>query len=173
MLVLAGCVTAEPPNTPVTMPGAAGQQGQTQLSAAAQGAAAAFANPSQLQGQPGRAAIAVAQLEYITAEFGRGMQASSSGDVLPSLEAARQEVRNYLRIGQTVPSQTVINAMTAAASGGPSQFPAGLAEGGGTALWQRLGSMPRMPQANAATQQAVQYLEFGAMPGGQSGGYRR
>lgn len=156
-----------PPEPPVTLPAVAARGAPNPVTAALRGAAEAFAHPARLQGRPSLAAIAVAQLEYVVVELPSGRVAGDIGMAQPLLLAARQEVRRHLGIAESVPPQAVIDAMVAAATapGGdaaaPAQLPPQLAEGGGAALWQRLSALPRLPQANAATQRALRYWEFG------------
>lgn len=156
-----------PPEPPVTLPGVAAQGAPNPVTAALRGAAEAFAHPARLQGRPSLAALAVAQLEYVAVELPSGRVAGDIGMVQPLLLSARHEVRRALGIADSVPPQAVIDAMVAAATapGGeaaaPARIPPGLAEGGGAALWQRLSALPRLPQANAATQRALRYWEFG------------
>ncbi len=147
--------------------------------AALRGAAAAFAAPVRLQGRPSLAALAVAQLEYLAVELPSGRVSGDIGMIAPMLQAARSEVRAWLDIDEAVPPQQVIDAMAAAASapgGEPAaagQIPPALSAAGPEALWRRLGAMPRLPQANAATRAALRYWEFGPMEDFDIGFLRR
>ncbi|MCQ4158935.1 hypothetical protein NON00_03225 [Roseomonas sp. GC11] len=165
--LLAGCGLATPPEPPVSLPPVAARAALNPVTAALRGAATAFAETGRLQGRPALAALAVAQLEYLAVEMPSGRVAGDIGMVQPLLLAARQEVRGVLGIPATVPPQRVIDALAAAATvpGGdaaaPATLPPDVAPGGGALLWQRLGALPRLPQANAATQRALHYWEFG------------
>ncbi|WP_159995724.1 hypothetical protein [Roseomonas sp. 18066] len=176
LLLLAGCVAPPPP---VSLPPAAVTAAPNPTTAALRAAAAAFAAPGKLQGRPSLAALAVAQLEYLAVEMPSGRVSGDIGMVAPMLLAARSEVRSWLGIDEAVPPQQVIDAMTAAATapGGepvaPGQFPAGLSSAGPDGLWQRLGAMPRLPQANAATRMALRYWEFGPLEDFDIGFLRR
>lgn len=163
--LLAGCALA-PPEPPVALPPLAARGAPAPTTAALRGAAEAFAAPQRLWGRPALAAIAVAQLEYIAVELPSGRW-GDIGMAAPSLLAARQEVRGALGIASTAPPQAVIDALVAAASapGGdpaaPGLLPEGLFPLGGAEVWRRLGQLPRLPQANAATQRALRHWEFG------------
>ncbi|MXP65758.1 hypothetical protein E0493_20620 [Roseomonas sp. M0104] len=160
-LATAGCAAPLPP---LRLPPAATGQFRDPLEAALRGAAAAFASPSSLRGQPARAALAVAQLEFLAVEIPAGRSSREFGSlVAPGLQAARYEVRGTLGIPSDAPPQAVIDALTAAAAAADpeSRLPATLFPAGGAGTWRQLGSLPRLPQANAATQRALRQWEFG------------
>ncbi|MDJ0389472.1 hypothetical protein QMO56_15245 [Roseomonas sp. E05] len=163
-LALAGCATPVPP---LRLPAAAVGQAQDPLEAALRGAAAAFASPGSLRGQPARAALAVAQLEFLAVEIPAGRSSREFGSLAaPGLQAARYEVRGTLGIPSDAPPQAVINALTAAAAApgaeaAAAQLPPALFPAGGAETWRRLATLPRLPQANAATQRALRQWEFG------------
>ena len=163
-LVLAGCATPVPP---LRLPAAVVGQTRDPLEGSLRGAAAAFAAPGSLQGQPALAARAVAQLEFLAVEIPAGRSSREFGSLIaPGLQAARYEVRSTLGIPSDAPPQAVIDALAAAASAptaqaAAAQLPATLFPAGGAETWRRLGDLPRLPQANAATQRAVFEWDFG------------
>jgi predicted small lipoprotein YifL len=165
-LLLASCGPMAPP---LNLPPAANRLSQDPTSAALHGAAEAFSDPSRLQGRPGQAAIAVAQLEYLAVEIPSGRDLRQWGIVAPALQGARGEVRRYLGIPDAAPPQAVIDALTAAASApagdavAPASLPPALFPAGGTEVWHRLAALPRLPQANAATSLALRSWEFGPL----------
>ncbi|PHK95606.1 hypothetical protein CR162_07080 [Pseudoroseomonas rhizosphaerae] len=165
LALLAGCALA-PPEPPVTLPPVAARGAPAPATAAVRGAAAAFSAPERLHGRPALAAIAVAQLEYLAVELPSGRW-GEVGMVSPSLLAARQEVRGALGISSGADPQAVIDSLAAAATapGGdpaaPALLPRTLFPLGGEETWRRLGRLPRLPQANAATLRALRHWEFG------------
>lgn len=169
MLLLAGAVAAcAAPPQPLLLPPQARRLAADPLEAALRGAADAFSYPGRLQGQPARAAIAVAQLEYLAVEIPAGRSTRDLGGIIgPALQAARYEVRQYAGIAPDAPPQAVIDALMAAATapGGdaaaPAQLPGNLFPAGGAETWRRLAAMPRLPQANTATVTALRHWEFG------------
>ncbi|ONG50444.1 hypothetical protein BKE38_18145 [Pseudoroseomonas deserti] len=175
-ILLAACVAPPPP---VSLPSVAVTAAPNTTTAALRAAAAAFSAPGKLQGRPSLAALAVAQLEYLAVELPSGRVSGDIGMIAPMLQAARSEVRTWLGIDEAVPPQQVIDAMAAAAAapGGepaaPGQIPAGLSSAGAVEMWRRLGAMPRLPQANAATRMALRYWEFGPLEDFDIGFLRR
>jgi hypothetical protein len=156
-LLLALTACAAPPVA--TLPPAAVRLDYDPLRAAIRGAADAFAYPETLTNRPQDAAIAVAQLEFLAVEMLAPRQNMNfSGIIGPALQAGRYEVREWLGVPQSTPSQAVIDALTANPPdlARPAIFSAGPAE-----TLRRLSAMPRLPQANTATAAARQELEFG------------
>lgn len=165
LAALSSCAT---PVAPLSLPPAASRTSPYPLEAALYGAADAFAAPRRLEGRPAAAALAVAQLEFLAVEIPAGRHFRPLGSLVgPALQAARHDVRDYLGIPQEAAPQAVIDALAAAATvpGGdpaaPAQLPAALFPQGGAEVWRRLSALPRLPQANAATQMAVRQWEFG------------
>lgn len=156
LAMLAACSTPPPP---ATLTPAASRLDTDPVRAAIRGAADAFAYPESLAGRPEAAAIAVAQLEFLAVEImANRTSLRLSGIVGPALQAARTEVRGYLGIPESAPSQPVIDALLATPPNlsQPALFPAGAAE-----TLRRLSAMPRLPQANTGTAIARQQMEFG------------
>ncbi|MCI0752901.1 hypothetical protein [Teichococcus vastitatis] len=152
LALLAGCAAPQPP---VTLPPTATTQAPSDpIEAALRGASAFFsASP---QGDPAAAALAVAQLEFLAVEIPAGRSRREMGTLTaPALQAARHDVRAALQIPDAVPPQLVIDAMVTLAQGGtPPRVDA-------ARLRSRLATLPRMPQANAATLMALRDWEFG------------
>lgn len=156
-VALAGCTAPSPPPTALTP--AATRLDADPMRAAIRGAADAFAYPEAMRGKPQEAAIAVAQLEFITTEIGAGRTTIDfTGIVAPALETGRFEARRYLGIPQDAPPQAVINALLATP---PDLSQSAIFTAGPAETLRRLSDMPRMPQANAATATARQQMEFG------------
>ncbi|MBO1073759.1 hypothetical protein [Roseomonas marmotae] len=158
LLALAGCTTSPPP---LVLPPAAASLDPDPVRAAIRGAQAAFADPAALAGRPREAAVAVAQLEFLSVEIMAGRTSIDlSGIIGPALEAARHEVRGQLGIPDSAPPQAVIDALLAEppALAQPAIFTLGPEE-----TLRRLSSLPRLPQANAATLAARTDMEFGPM----------
>ncbi|MDB5370502.1 MAG: hypothetical protein JWP20_2060, partial [Roseomonas sp.] len=123
------------------------------------GAADAIAYPETLAKLPQEAATAVAQVEFLAVEImAKRTSLNLSGIVGPALQAARNEMREYLGIAADAPPQAVIDALltTPPALSQPALFTAGPQE-----TLRRLSAMPRLPQANTATAMARQQMEFG------------
>jgi len=162
-LALSGCAA---PLAPVTLPQAILRPTQEPMDMALRHAAGTFAAPARMQGHPDRVAVAVAELEYLAVEIPAGRSPRDLGSLVgPGLQAARHEVRQWLAIPDDAPPQAVVDALVSAATApageGAARLPRSLFTAGGAETWSRLAALPRLPQANSATQRAVWQWDFG------------
>ena len=160
---LGGCATPVPP---VVLPEAVQRPTQEPMETALRGAAGTFASPGRMQGHPNEVAIAVAELEFLAVEIPAGRASRDFGSLVgPGLQAARHEVRRWLSIPEEAPPQAVIDALVFASAApggeGASRLSQDFFAAGGSETWRRLAALPRLPQANSATQRALRQWEFG------------
>ncbi len=181
--LLGGCVAAVPQ---VSLPPDATVAATDPDRAAILNTAYVFGTPTAVAGQPGQAALAVANLEYLavalpTSPRWYGMMPTVSME----MARARAEARAALGIAPDASSQEVINRLFAARralSVGDSAAAERLLstpvfQKGGAGTLQSLAALPPLPQANAATAHAQAELyrldregRGGGGPGGGGGG---
>lgn len=163
-LTLAGCAAEglgmpEPARLPRDSVEGAGDPTRAAVSRAAY----AFANPSTLNGRPGVAARAIADMEFLAASLPSDPRFQQRDSLLPvRLAQARTEWRGALGIPAELPAQPVIDRLYAvwrAMSAGDqaaaaAALPPTLIPPGGQAVLARLAALPPLPQtalaANAA-----------------------
>jgi len=119
-----------------------------------------FGDLSKWRGQPGRAALAVAQIEFLADRLTNDPYWSSnvSGLVPLQMQQARAEVRDYLGIHADAPPELVMAALRRAnealETGSPAAAEAALQgpafSRGGAGTLRLLADMPRLPRAAAA-----------------------
>jgi hypothetical protein len=135
--------------------------------AAAISAGSAFGNPRQLAGQPGRAARAIAQMEYLAVELPSSpMLRNQAGTLQPELQAARREWRGALGVAPNAPAQRVINGLLAASQaiedGRQDALRAALTSdvftAGAEGTVARLGALPPLPRTAQAAASAERSL---------------
>ncbi|MBP0492462.1 hypothetical protein [Roseomonas indoligenes] len=165
LLALGACAAQDNAVPPV--PPLAGQGTGSPAYNAIEGAATAFANPAVLAGRPADAAVAVSRLEWEAVAIPADRSFFNFSTITgPSVTAARYEVRQALGIAQDARPVVVMNAMETAATA----LSAGNTQAARAALpaptfapdtLERLASLPRLAQANQATQKARRDIEFG------------
>jgi hypothetical protein len=135
--------------------------------AAALHAGSVFGEPARLAGQPGTAARAIAEMEYLAVELPSSPVARNPiPTLLPQMQAARREWRGAIGVAADAPPQRVINGLLAAsraleegrqdalrAALSPEVFTAG-AEG----TLARLSALPPLPRTAAAAAAAERSL---------------
>jgi hypothetical protein len=124
---------------------------------------------SRWKGDPAGAALAAAQLEFLTDQFAVNPRYGPvvNPSVLQQLQAARAEMRDYLGIAQAAPPGAVIQALLRAAeamrSGSPAQAEAALSGPDFTAgpfvTLARLSDMPRLPRTRNAAGSAAAEID--------------
>lgn len=183
--LLAGCagVVQQPPNGWASLPNDAVVGAGDPVRAAILNTAYVFGNPGSVAGQPGEAARAVANYEFLTVElpYGprwRGMNAAVSTE----LAAGQQEVLSAFGIAPNAPTQQVVDGLYGASralrAGDRPAAERILAQPaftlGGPATVQRLAAMPVLPRAAAATSLAASELDrvdrLGSPRGADGGG---
>ncbi|HWL82207.1 MAG TPA: hypothetical protein VNR89_14755 [Roseomonas sp.] len=152
-LLLAACTTADPAGSYLFGIG-------SPVRGAALNAPFQFGNLSRWQGQPGRAALAVVQIEFLADALANDpyWSARTSPTVVIQMQQARREVRDYLGIPEAAPPEAVMGALRQAAEaldrGSPAAAEAALQgpafSRGGAETLRLLASMPRLPRAAAA-----------------------
>jgi len=123
----------------------------------------AFGTPSSLAGDPAAAAVALAQLEYLTVELGFG---GAWRDMHPlvstELRQARAEARAALGFRQEASPQLAVDSLHGAAAAlrqgdratAGTRLAALTGPGGADAALARLADLPPLPRAAAATARA-------------------
>ena len=165
-LTLAACAPVPPPW--VTLPPDLIQGAGDPSRAAILEAAAAFGNPASLQGQPARAARAVAELEYLAVAipyYPRWQNFAAGIGV--SLQQARAEARAALGIPTDAAPQAVMDGLFNAARFLRASDQAGALAAlapptfslGGAETLARLGNLPALPDAGPATARAQAEME--------------
>ena len=174
ILALAGCGLETPsPSTGYLPANAFGNSvtGEDPAMAAISEAAYAFAHPRYMRGKPAQMALAVACLDAMAGQFSTsGRWIGMNSLIKMQMLQARSKVRGILGIPDSVPSQTVIDAMVAAshalADGDQKTAESALAVPGFTRPPARmiatLADFPRVPVANVATMRAQRNF----LPGG-------
>lgn len=168
-LLVAGCVAPDqPPQGYATLPADAVVGAGDPTRAAIIGTAYAFGTPASLAGQPGAAARAVANFEYLATELPYGPRwRGFSGTISADYTAGLQELRQTIGIAPQAPAQPVVQALYAAsralAAGDQAAAERSLAAppfmAGGPATLQRLAALPPMPRVAAASSRAAQELD--------------
>lgn len=173
-LALAGCGLETPPPSTGHLPANAFGNaviGEGPAMAAISDAAYAFAHPQSMQGKPAQMALAVASLDAMAGQFSTSGRWSGMNSLIKmQMLQARSKVRGILGIPDSVPSQTVINAMVAAshalADGDRKRAESALSVPAFTRSPARmiaiLAHFPRVPLANVATMRAQRHF----LPGG-------
>jgi hypothetical protein len=170
---LSACsLIAPPPSTAIMPPGALGTNGDIDVWAL-NIAAFEFAHP--IRGNPGRAANAIAALDYLGGE----LNTNPRWIVMPSLSRlqmleARETVRAYVGISQAASSQAVVDTMLALARayGAGDQtavqtlLAAPIFVDPPAAVQARLNDIPLMPAINNVTTRADGIMSDFDMSGG-------
>ncbi|WP_376092845.1 hypothetical protein ACE7GA_24430 [Roseomonas sp. CCTCC AB2023176] len=166
-LALSGCAGGPAGQVDIPIPPRAAAGPYSPAANVISGAAEAFASPARLAGHPAEAAIAVARLEWLAESVPRNLEFTNYSPITgPALQAARFEVRGAVGIAPDAPAAVVVPALDRAAdallrgdaAGAEAALPAPVFAPGTVA---RLATLPRLPQANAATRRAQRDLEFG------------
>lgn len=165
LLILAGCsaegfVTPEVARLPRDSVEGAGDPTRAAVSRAAY----AFANQATLNGNPGAAARAIADMEYLAASLPSDPRFQQRDPLLPvRLSQARTEWRQALGIPAGAPAQPLIDRLYAVwramragdQAAAAAALPPSLIPPGGQAVLAKLAALPPLPQtalaANAAS----------------------
>ncbi|MCK8786663.1 hypothetical protein M0638_20000 [Roseomonas sp. NAR14] len=141
----------------------------------------AFGTPAVLSGQPGEAARAVAQVEYLAGELASGPRwIRFRGIVAPQMQGAQAELRQVLGVAPGAPPQAVVDSLYAASralragdrAGAEQALRPDLFPAGGAATLARLSALPPLPRTRAATVLAQEELQRDDLSGmrGRPGG---
>lgn len=177
LVLLAGCAaeglaTPDPARLPRDSIDGAGDP----TSAAVIRTAFAFANQSSLNGRPGDAARAIADMEYLAASLPSNPRFQQRDPLLPvRLAQARTEWRQALGIAPGQPAQPLIDRLyavwramnagdTAAAA---AALPPTLIPPGGQAVLAKLAALPPLPQTAQAANAAARVQSEGNLPVGR------
>ena len=166
--LLAGCAAYIPPD-PVRLPRDSVEGAGDPTRTAVNRTAYAFAHPASLNGRPGEAARAIADMEFLAAALPQDPRFQQRDPLLPGqLALARAEWRAALGIADSQPAQPVIEALygvaRASARGEQPFLPPGLLEADGLA---RLASLPPLPQTARASAGAARVQSEGQFPTGR------
>lgn len=172
-LILSGC--AEGLTTPETarLPRDSIEGAGDPTRAAVSRAAYAFANQATLNGRPGEAARAIADMEFLAASLPSDPRFQQRDPLLPvRLAQARTEWRQALGIAPDAPAQPLIDRLYAVwramRAGDPevaaATIPATLIPPGGQAVLARLGALPPLPQTALAASAAARVQIEGNTP---------
>ena len=150
--LLAACYSADPARSYLFGAGSS-------VRGAALNAPFQFGDLSKWQGQPGRAALAVVQIEFLADALVNDpyWSAKTSPTVMTQMEWARREARNYLGIHEGAPAEAVMGSLRQAAEaldhGSRATAEAALQapafSRGGAETLRLLASMPRLPRSAA------------------------
>jgi hypothetical protein len=161
-LLLAACVA--PPQgrvTGVTLPPSAPALLTDQVRSAILSSSYVFGQPAAVAGNPGAAAEAIGQLEYLAVEIPTGPRYQDlDAIVTPMLAMGRDEARAAMGVQPDVSAQAAVNAFYDAAAalrgGNREAARAALAPVAPdpSATLARLAALPVLPQAAAATRMA-------------------
>jgi hypothetical protein len=141
--------------------------------AAAISAGSAFGMPSRLAGQPGAAARAIAQMEFLAVELPANPAIRSPNPtLLPQLRDARREWRGALGVAPGAPAQRVINGLLAASQaieqGRQDALASALASdvftAGADGTVARLNALPHLPRTAAAATAAERSINSPVRP---------
>jgi hypothetical protein len=141
--------------------------------AAVSRAAYAFANQSTLNGRPGQAARAIADMEFLAASLPSDPRFQQRDPLLPvRLAQARTEWRGALGIAAGQPAQPLIDRLYAVwramNAGDPATaaavLPPTLIPPGGEAVLARLAALPPLPQTALAANAAARVQFEGNTP---------
>jgi hypothetical protein len=168
--LLAGCAGAvqQPPNGWARLPRDSVEGAGDPVRAAILNTAYVFGNPASVAGQPGEAARAVANYEFLTVEIPYGARWRGLNPMVSTeLVAGRQEVDAAFGIAPTAPTQQVVDALYGAwraqLAGDRGAAERALSTPaftlGGAATLQRLAAMPVLPRAAAASSFAAAELD--------------
>lgn len=167
-VALAACAGVTPPET-ATLPSNYLLGAGDPTRGAVFAASGAFARPSQLQGQPGAAARALANMEYITVALPQDqlMTTRLEGTTELQLLAARREWRSALGVAPAAPAQGVIDGLLAASAALAANDRAGAGTAlstpvfaaGPEATLSRLSALPPLPQTAQAAEMARRSLD--------------
>lgn len=133
----------------------------------------AFANPSSLNGQPGEAARAIADMEFMAASLPSDPRFQQRDPLLPvRLAEARAEWRQALGIPAGQPAQPLIDRLYAVwramRAGDPeaaaAALPPTLIPPGGQAVLARLAALPPLPKTALAASAAARVQFEGNTP---------
>lgn len=166
LLLLGACATQPVPPAPPPVPVQANAGAADPVRQAVLSAAYVFADPSRIAGRPADAARAVAQLEWMTVGLPREqIWFGATPTLFFALDRATAEVRSAVGIAPQASPDAVVRGFGEAAAaldrGAPDAAAAALApvSGDGAAVVARLGALPRLPLAAAATNQAQQEMQ--------------
>jgi hypothetical protein len=161
LLVLSGCLKYQPPPDTAQLPPGAFHTNGDQDVAALDAAALGFAHA--ITGNPGRAAYAIAALDYLGGELNSNPRWVGM-DSLTRLEMLdwRKKMRAEVGISATAPSQSVVDTMLALAQAYRAQNQAAVTQLLANPIFtvppnqvaDRLGNIPYSANLNAVTAQA-------------------
>jgi len=164
LLVLAACAVPPAP-TPVTLPTSALPEGAGDpVRGAILSSAFVFGQPSSVAGNPGAAATALGQVEFLAVELAGPRWIGVDALVVPMLAQARDEIRATFGFAP-IPPQAAIDALFGAAEALRRNDPAAatralapLAPGAEAATLARLVALPPLPLTAQATARANRVL---------------